>query len=85
MTPAIAKIVSLAGVASALLAGVYAATLLYWLSDSSEGYGRTWAFLGARIEDVMKIQKLRGGVKNALQRLPDPFGALAEMRGPRGT
>lgn len=66
-----------------LLAGVYSATLLHWLSDSSEGFARTWAFLDARIEDVMRIQKMRGRVDKTLQKFPNPFEVLAEMRRPR--
>ena len=66
-----------------LLAGVYSATLLYWLSDSSEGHARTWAFLDARIEDVMKIQKMRGSFENALRKFPNPLVALAAIRNPR--
>lgn len=63
-----------------LLAGVYSATLFYWLSDSSEGFARTWAFLDARIQDVMRIQKVRGRIDNALEKLPNPFEVLAEIR-----
>lgn len=68
-----------------LLSGVYSATLLYWLSDSSEDYVRTWAFLDARIEDVMRIQKLRGSVETAVQNLPNPIDVLAGIGKPRGT
>jgi ubiquinone biosynthesis protein COQ9 len=64
----------------ALLAGVYGATLIYWFSDASEDSAATWTFLDARIDDVMKIQKLRGNVEEALAKLPDPFGVLAAMR-----
>jgi ubiquinone biosynthesis protein COQ9 len=64
----------------ALLAGVYAATLAYWLTDSSEESAETWAFLDARIDDVMKIQKLRSDLDEAVAKLPDPFGVLAAMR-----
>ena len=41
-----------------LLAGVYASTLLYWLDDASDGHAASWAFLGRRIDDVMKVPKL---------------------------
>jgi len=44
----------------ALLAGVYGATLLYWLEDRSPGAAQSWSFLTRRIEDVMRIQKFRG-------------------------
>jgi ubiquinone biosynthesis protein COQ9 len=68
-----------------LLAGVYGATLLHWLSDSSEAHVRTWAVLDARIEDVMKIQKLRGSLEKNLRQFPNPLDVLAGFRSPRGS
>jgi ubiquinone biosynthesis protein COQ9 len=41
------------------LAGVYGSTLLVWLNDDSEGWQETAAFLDRRIDDVMKIEKLK--------------------------
>jgi ubiquinone biosynthesis protein COQ9 len=67
----------------ALLAGVYGSTLLHWLSDSSDGHGDTWAFLDARIEDVMNIQKFRGGIEQRLGKMPNPLDFLAALRTPR--
>ena len=67
----------------ALLAGVYSATLLHWLSDSSADRAKTWTFLDARIEDVMKIQKLRGGLKKSLEKFPSPMDVLARITKPR--
>jgi ubiquinone biosynthesis protein COQ9 len=67
----------------ALLAGVYGSTLLHWLSDSSEGYTDTWRFLDARIEDVMRIQKLRGGIEKRIAELPslmDIFARAGTLR-----
>jgi ubiquinone biosynthesis protein COQ9 len=53
----------------ATLAGVYASTLLYWLGDDSLNHQDTWAFLDRRIDDVMRIEKLKGAVNaNALLR-----------------
>ena len=64
----------------ALLAGVYSATVLYWLDDRSAGSAATWEFLDRRIADVMKITEIRQGLENAIERasarLPDPFGIL---------
>jgi ubiquinone biosynthesis protein COQ9 len=57
----------------ALLAGVYSATVLYWLGDKSEGFADSWAFLDRRIDDVMKIGQLRAGLDRFLDQLPDPF------------
>jgi ubiquinone biosynthesis protein COQ9 len=69
----------------ALLAGVYSSTLLHWLNDSSDGNSDTWAFLDARIEDVMKIQKLRGGLEKSLENFPNPMDVLAGTTKPRGS
>ena len=41
------------------LGAVYASTLLVWLDDQSEGWQETAAFLDRRIDDVMKIEKLK--------------------------
>jgi ubiquinone biosynthesis protein COQ9 len=65
----------------ATLAGVYGATLAYWFSDSSEGNSDTWTFLGRRIEDVMRLEKFKGAAKDALAKLPDPFGIFNGLRG----
>lgn len=43
----------------ATLSGVYSSTVLYWLGDESEGHVRTWEFLDRRIEDVMRIEKVK--------------------------
>lgn len=48
----------------ATLAGVYSSTLLYWLNDRSTGAEATWAFLDRRIDDVMKIEKLKSQVRS---------------------
>lgn len=48
----------------ATLAGVYSSTLLYWLNDRSAGAEATWAFLDRRIDDVMKIEKLKSQVRS---------------------
>lgn len=47
------------------LAGVYAATLLVFLDDESEGHADTRAFLARRIEGVMRFEKLKAQVKGA--------------------
>jgi ubiquinone biosynthesis protein COQ9 len=48
----------------ATLAGVYSSTLLYWLNDRSPGSEATWSFLDRRIDDVMRIEKLKSQVKS---------------------
>jgi ubiquinone biosynthesis protein COQ9 len=41
------------------LGAVYGSTLLVWLDDHGEGWADTAAFLDRRIDDVMKIEKLK--------------------------
>ena len=47
----------------AILSGVYASTVLYWLGDNSEGSEETWHFLDRRIEDVMKFESTKVQLK----------------------
>ncbi|MEY8829255.1 COQ9 family protein [Sedimentitalea sp. XS_ASV28] len=47
----------------ATLSGVYSATLLYWLGDSSPDHAATWAFLDRRIDDVMQIETLKARMR----------------------
>jgi ubiquinone biosynthesis protein COQ9 len=69
----------------ALLSGVYASTLLYWLADDSDGREATWGFLDRRIGDVMRIEKAKGRVGRLAPSLPSPLRALACLRyGRRG-
>ena len=54
----------------AILSGVYGSTVLYWLGDESEGRQKTWDFLNRRIDDVMRIEKVKGAMrKNPLGRI----------------
>lgn len=48
----------------ASLAGVYSATLLYWLGDDSPDHARTWEFLDRRIDEVMQVEKLKAGIRD---------------------
>ena len=52
----------------AILAGVYASTLLYWLRDASEGGTATLAFLDRRLAGVGRIGGLRRRVEGMLGR-----------------
>jgi ubiquinone biosynthesis protein COQ9 len=72
----------------ALLAGVYASTLLYWLDDASDGYADTWAFLDRRIADAMRIPQAvgrfgkagsLGGVGDVLSHVPSPWRVLQRV------
>ena len=63
-----------------LLAGVYSSTLLFWLSDQSEGHKDTEAFLDRRIDNVMQVPKITGKLTKACGWLPRRFGALKAFR-----
>src|SRR5262249_20988718 len=57
----------------ALLAGVYGATVLYWLNDRSSDSSATWAFLDRRIADVMRVPMAIARVGRLADHLPNPF------------
>ncbi len=66
----------------ALLAGVYAATSLYWLDDRSENSAESWAFLDRRIGEVMQVPKIIGRIGETLGRIPMPFSGLRARNRP---
>lgn len=51
----------------ALLAGVYATTLMHWLDDESDGSEETWRFLDRRIDNVMGLPRVMGNLQNRLK------------------
>ncbi|MFL6722372.1 MAG: COQ9 family protein [Sphingomonas sp.] len=51
------------------LGAVYGSTLLVWLDDQSEGWSETAAFLGRRIDDVMRFEKLKAEWRGSSDRL----------------
>jgi len=59
-----------------LLAGVYTATLLYWLDDRSENAAASDAFLARRLADVLALPRL----KDAATRLASPLRILRGLR-----
>lgn len=58
----------------ATLTALYAATMTAWMDDDSEGFADTRAFLDRRIDDVMKIEKLKARLK------PDPARHFSPAR-----
>jgi ubiquinone biosynthesis protein COQ9 len=62
------------------LAAIYAATLLYWLEDSSPDFSDTHAFLERRLSEVAAIGKARQRFEMALERLPNPLRLLRQSR-----
>jgi ubiquinone biosynthesis protein COQ9 len=54
----------------AILAGVYGSVLVRWFSDTGEDGSATEAFLDARIENVMQLEKFKAKAKEALSSFP---------------
>ncbi|MCC5957091.1 MAG: COQ9 family protein [Natronohydrobacter sp.] len=68
------------------LSGVYSATVLFWLGDTSADAQETWNFLDRRIDGVMQFEE----VKRAVERNPlgraltaGPRAILSCIRAPR--
>jgi ubiquinone biosynthesis protein COQ9 len=64
------------------LLGVYGSTLLVWLDDESEGWMETSGFLGRRIDDVMKIEKLKAEWRGSSDQRLSPWRFLGRLRYP---
>ncbi len=47
----------------ATLSAVYSSVVLFWLGDESTDHAETWEFLDRRIEDVMRIEKFKVGMR----------------------
>jgi ubiquinone biosynthesis protein COQ9 len=60
----------------ATLAGIFAATVLYWLEDRSPGFADTRAFLDRRLTEVARIGQARRRLQTALDRVPNPLRLL---------
>ena len=59
----------------ATLAGVYSATVLFWLRDVSEDDAETLAFLDRRLAGVGRIGKLRARGRQVVERICGPRAA----------
>ncbi len=64
------------------LGAVYTSTLLVWLDDQSDGWSETSAFLDRRIDDVMKIEKLKAQWRGSAERRLSPARFLGRLRYP---
>lgn len=67
------------------LSGVYSATLLYWLGDHSLDKEATWRFLDRRIDDVMRIEKVKAMARRnplAKMLMAGPQAILRQVRAP---
>lgn len=47
----------------ATAAAIYTATLLVWLDDESDDFTDTYAFLGRRIDDVMRFERMKAKIR----------------------
>jgi len=63
----------------ASLGAIYAATLLYWLNDDSEGSADSWAFLDRRLAGIRRIAKLRRRAEEGLDALKTGAPFLAKI------
>ncbi len=64
----------------AILTGVLASTYARWFADDSEDHQATWAFLDARIENVMQFEKFKARLKPISERVQDAVGIAARLR-----
>jgi ubiquinone biosynthesis protein COQ9 len=61
------------------LSGVYSATVLYWMGDTSEGKRDTFEFIERRIEGILRFEKIKGRVIE----LPGMKDLLAGIHAPQ--
>lgn len=64
----------------ATLAGIYSATVLYWLEDRSEGFADTLAFVDRRLAAVARFGRLRRDIETVAERLPNPLRLFRPLR-----
>lgn len=64
----------------AILSGVLASTYARWFSDESQDHEDTWAFLNARIENVMQFEKLKARLKPISEGVQNAVGVAARFR-----
>lgn len=65
-----------------LLGGIYAATIAVFLQDDSEDHADTSAFLGRRIEDIMKFEKAKAGFLTRTAHRPSLSRFIGRLRYP---
>ena len=66
----------------AILVGVYGSTTLVFLDDNDEDLADTRAFLGRRIDDVMRFEKFKASWRGTRERLPSLSRFLGRLRYP---
>lgn len=64
----------------ATLSGVLASTYARWFSDDSVDHEATWAFLDARIENVMQFEKFKARLKPIGEGVESAVGVASRFR-----
>jgi ubiquinone biosynthesis protein COQ9 len=64
----------------AILSGVLASTYARWFSDDSADHEATWAFLDARIDNVMQFEKFKARLKPISEGVQTAVGVAARFR-----
>ena len=65
-----------------ILAGVYAATITVFVDDVSEDWADTRAFLGRRIEGIMRFEKAKAGFIARTEHRPSLSRFIGRLRYP---
>ncbi len=65
-----------------ILAGVYAATIAVFAHDESEGWADTRAFLGRRIEGIMRFEKAKAQFTGRATHRPSLSRFIGRLRYP---
>lgn len=65
-----------------ILLGVYAATLLVFIDDDSEGQADTRAFLSRRIDGIMRFEKAKAGFLKRTEHRPSLSRFVGRLRYP---
>ncbi len=65
-----------------ILGGVYAATITVFINDESEDWADTRAFLGRRIEGIMRFEKAKAGFVARTENLPSLSRFIGRLRYP---
>ena len=65
-----------------ILGGVYAATITVFINDESEDWAETRAFLGRRIEGIMRFEKAKAGFVARTENLPSLSRFIGRLRYP---
>ena len=65
-----------------ILAGIYSATLAFFVNDDSEGKTRTYEFLDRRIDGVMRFEKFKAKLTGSEREMPSLTRFLGRLRYP---